>query len=419
MSSSNNSNLSIAGLENWFKTMRVGNGYGGPSIGPNGISVDYCGAAFDWRLEGLLDGYTAMYRSSGNSDYLDLISRDLHSIVSAQLLNGSFRNSWFDQNPYEGGMPYEPAMLAAACRARKTLTESNCPVPDGFDAAIERFVETRLLNELWNRLLHTFNNWLQSEFEYYTPHAVAAAIELLIDYAELRDDWVRLETYITGAADSLCAVQRSDGAIPLSSRPNSPVSPTLAARCIPALVKTAQKTGQGKYSKAAEDLSKFVRRQTFPTGGFPCLMETNRPPQQFPIILGAAADTVNSLERADLLIPEDIQTLEDLLVDRQMSSGAFQTAIGFGGFSEKQRIPDWRDVLPCCGWQDKIYSFLARHHPNKQNDFSSGSIQMKVRICGKHGHYQETSQIIQITNRQEQVIYRWNKGFKWASVNRL
>jgi hypothetical protein len=259
MKSPDSNENAVAGMENWIATLRVRNGYGGPSIGPDGDSLSYCGTAFDWRYEGFLDGCAALYRATGQADYLDRIERDLRAICSAQLLNGTFRNSWFDQNPYEGGMPYEPALLAAACRARTVLTESGRSAPAEFDRALELFVETRLLNELWNRLLHTFNDWLQSRFEYYTPHAVAAAIELLMDYADLTEDWPRLKPYVIGAADSLLTLQCSSGSlsggIPLSNQRGSAFSPAMAARCAPALIKAADKTGQEKYRQAAVALA--------------------------------------------------------------------------------------------------------------------------------------------------------------------
>lgn len=419
MNSLNHNDNSIAGLECWIETMRTGSGYGGPSVGPRGISIDYCGEAFDWRYEGLLDGYAARYRSTGRADYLDRIERDLLAITSAQLINGTFRNSWFDLNPYEGGMPHEPAMLAAACRARKLLIGNGRTVPSGFDKTVELFVETRLLNELWNRLLHTFNDWLQSSFEYFTPHSVAAAVELLIEYAELGGCWAELEYYITGAADSLLAVQHPGGAIPLSSRRNSAVSPAMAARCAPALVLAAEKTGQEKYKKAALELVNFVRQQRLPSGGFVYLLTADRPPQQFPVIFGAAADAVNSFRRAGLLIQEDIQSLNGLLAGRQMPSGGFQTAAGYGDASGKQKAPDWRDILPCCGWQDKIYSFLASHAPDQPETFSGGNVQIPVLIRGKAGEYAETGESIRILNRHGNPVYHWEKGAKWALINLL
>ncbi|MFA6173573.1 MAG: hypothetical protein WC701_07770 [Kiritimatiellales bacterium] len=421
MNSLNHNENSIAGLECWIETMRTGSGYGGPSVGSQGISIDYCGAAFDWRYEGLLDGYAARYRSTRRADYLDRIERDLLAITSAQLINGTFRNSWFDLNPYEGGMPHEPAMLAAACRARKLLIENGRTVPSGFDKAVELFAETRLLNELWNRLLHTFNDWLQSSFEYFTPHSVAAAVELLIEYAELGGDWKRLEYYITGAADSLLAVQCTAGAfsggIPLTSRRGSAFSPAMAARCAPALIKTAQTTGQEKYRRAAEALAGFVRRNIRPDGGFAFVLSEGRPPQQFPVILGAAADVVNSFDHAGLSMPDDSAALQKLLNGKQMANGAFPTAVGFGNSSGKIQIPDWRDILPCCGWQDKIYCFLSRHHSGTPDSFSPADIRLPVRIPGGRGEYIETGKNLYILNRHGKPVYHWEKGAKWALVN--
>lgn len=423
MNSQNPNENALAGLELWFATLRVGNGWGGPAVGPRGTAMDYCGPAFDWRYEGLLDGQSSLYRATRNPNYLDRIEQNLLAICSAQLLNGSFRNSWFDLNPYEGGMPYEPAMLAAASRACTLLTDAERPVPAGFDKTLELFVETRLLNELWNRLLHTFNDWLQSSFETYTPHAVAAALELLIAYAERRDDWKRLERYIIGAADSLVTVQRSGGicagGIPLSSRTGSAFSPALAARCAPALIQTAQKTGQEKYRETAIRLTDFVRRHMLPQGGYTFILSDNRPQQQNPVFTGAAADVVNSFARAGLLLPEDSLHLEKFLTGKQMENGAFQTAVGFANPSGKLRDPDWRDILPCCGWQDKIYSFLARQHFGTSGSFSPADVRRPVLIRGRCGEYIETERTMRIQTRSGKTVYQWEKGSKWATINQL
>jgi hypothetical protein len=82
--------------------------------------------------------------------------------------------------------------------------------------------------------------------------------------------------------------------------------------------------------------------------------------------------------------------------------------------------PDWRDILPCCGWQDKIYSFLARHRPDTADaDFAPGDVRCPVQIRGKTGEYKETPDEIRIFDRRKQTVYHWQKGSKWASVNRL
>ncbi|MDK2858795.1 MAG: hypothetical protein PWQ29_1675 [Verrucomicrobiota bacterium] len=420
MKSPDSNENAVAGMENWIATLRVRNGYGGPSIGPDGDSLSYCGTAFDWRYEGFLDGCAALYRATGQADYLDRIERDLRAICSAQLLNGTFRNSWFDQNPYEGGMPYEPALLAAACRARTVLTESGRSAPAEFDRALELFVETRLLNELWNRLLHTFNDWLQSRFEYYTPHAVAAAIELLMDYADLTEDWPRLKPYVIGAADSLLTLQCSSGSlsggIPLSNQRGSAFSPAMAARCAPALIKAADKTGQEKYRQAAVALADFVRRQAQPGGGFAFLVFNDRPVRQFPIITGAVADIVNSFERAGLLLPNDTEHLETFLAGKQMETGAFISAVGSADPSGRSALPDWRDILPCCGWQDKIYSFLARQHNGRQGTFQPAEVRRPVRVRGRCGEYIENENFMCILNRVGKTLYLWEKGSKWAGI---
>jgi len=405
-----------AGLEAWLETIRSPAGYYGPVVGTRGHSVRYCGPAFDWRCEGLLDGHGKMYRATGDDSYLDRTEVDLGNIRAAQLLNGTFRNSWFEFNPFEGGMPHEPAVMAAVCRARRLLAEAERPVQPELDDMLERYVDRHLIHELWNRMLHTFNDWLQSDFENYTPHAVAAAIELLIEYADVTDDWKRLEHYVVGAADSLLDVQDEHGAIPLSNRRGSAVCPAFAARCVPALLAAAERTGTEKYQKAAEALLHFVRQQARPEGGFTYLVLQGRPNALRPDITGATAGALNALSRAGVLEEQDLSLQIPYILARQMENGAFSTATGFGDSTCRASLHDWRDVLPVCGWIDKIYCLLADVHPGTTGQFTATSVTRTVTVKRRRAEYTENTGTIEIRRIGGEQLFLWKKGARWASV---
>jgi len=146
------------------------------------------------------------------------------------------------------------------------------------------------------------------------------------------------------------------------------------------------------------------------------LIFNDRPVRQFPIITGAVADIVNSFERAGLLLPKDTEHLETFLAGKQMETGAFISAVGFADPSGRSALPDWRDILPCCGWQDKIYSFLARRHNGKQGMFQPAEARRPVRIQGRRGVYIENETSMQILNRGGKTLYLWKKGSKWAGT---
>lgn len=409
-----------AGLESWLESIRTEQGYGGAAIGFREACVAYCGPGYDWRYEGLLDGFREMHHATGDPFCLDAIERDLRQIQSAQLLNGVFRNSFFEYNPMEGGMPHEPAMLAAACRAARYLSQMGRKCPPGLEAALERYITHYLLKELWNKRLQTFNDWPTSEFQHFSPASVAAAAELLFEYADWSGAWEKIEYYVIGAARSLLDVQIKNnalaGGIPPSSRDADNVNPFLAARCLPALARVAAKTNDGAYKEAALALAAFLRRHRTDTGEFPRMVFAHRPPAAWPAFTGAAAGTLVSMDRAGLIEKQDLELSLESVLRRQERSGAFRTAAGFGKWRTPAGAPDWRDVMPCCGWHDKIYALLARLHPAERAPFAPAEVEHEVYIGNRRGKYVENNGIIRIESGKGEPVFLWEKRQKWPSV---
>ncbi len=410
----------IARFEAWLDTVTGDAGYGGPVIAPRTTAAAYCGPGFDWRYEGLLDGYAALYRSTGESRYLDWIARDIEAIAAAQLRNGSFRNSYFEFNPFEGGMPHEPAMLAAACRARRCLLEARRSVPAGLDSMLDRYVNGYLLMQLWNKLLQTFNDWPTSEFQFFTPHAVAAALELLLEYGEISGEQEKLEHYVAGAAQSLLNVQIAGGplagGLPPSSRNADSVSPFLAARCLPALHAVHAATGNAACKSALDKLAEFTLQHLDEDGAPPRMRFKDRPPMRFPLVFGAMASTLASLARVNLLEGALLEKALPRLLGQQMESGAFCTAEGFGCRKRLRGTPDWRDVMPVCGWQDKVYALLARHHEGGLPQQSAGEEKTPVRVRRRKATFIENQSSMRIEDAKGAVLYHWEKKTHWPSV---
>lgn len=409
-----------AGLESWFETVHGEDGYRGPSIGLRDTGIAFCGAGYDWRYEGLLDGFCQMYWATRDTAYLDAAERSLVHIQSAQLLNGAFRNSYFEYNPMEGGMPHEPAMLAAVCRTLRCLTAAGKTLPAGVEAMVYRYVHHHLLKQLWNKKLQTFNDWPTSEFQYYSPASAAAVIELLLEVADRTGEWNTLEHYVTGAADSLLHAQIKTGPLaggmPPSSRGDAGVSPFLAARCLPALAAVAKKLNNDVYRVAATSLEEFLRRQSALPGGWPKMVFADRPPMHAPVFTGAIAGILTAMHRAERLTGDDLKNPLEFILAQQTASGAFRTAAGFGQWRKPSPIPDWRDVLPVCGWQDKIFALLACLHPGERASFTPAEVVQEVRIQHRSGAFREDAQSIRIELRGGQPLFHWNKNQKWPSV---
>ncbi|MEI6217758.1 MAG: hypothetical protein WCP86_02565, partial [bacterium] len=410
--------IALGRLEAWLDTMRGDGGYYGPVVGLRGTAMSWCGPGHDWRWEGLLDGWITLHSLTRNPVYLDRIEHALSDLHKAQLANGTFRNSYFENNPFEGGMPYEPATMAAVLRAGRCLDEQGRGVPDGTAVMIERFVEQRLIKELWNKVLRTFNNWMQSDFEIYSPPAVASILEMLCDYAELTDTASRWTPYIAGAAESLLKSQVANGplrgALPVSNREGASASPFLSARCLTALARIHQFTGDARFAAAGDMLADFVRTSLLPEGGIPFMVYANRPTRTTPLFVGAAAGTLMALDRVKLLDPSVASTQLKWILGRQTASGAFDTAVGFGSGSLHPRRPDWRDVLPVCGWSDKVYAFLARLAMGPVQPGKSDSVHRSVLVQGHLAEFAEDSATMSVRSGKTNWFV-WTKRTVWPN----
>ncbi len=414
--------IALGRLDAWLETLRGAGGYYGPVVGLRGVAMAWCGPGHDWRWEGLLDGWIALHRRTGDAAYIARMEAALRDLRQAQLANGAFRNSFFESNPLEGGMPYEPAMMAAVLRTGRYLQEQGRPWPDGTAAMIERFVERRLVKELWNKVLGTFNNWLQSEFEIYSPPAVAAIVETLCDYAELTDTAQRWLPFVTGAADSLLKSQVRTGplagALPVSNREGASASPYLAARCLPALARLHRYTGEARFAAARDALTDFVRQALLPAGGVPSMVYANRPARVAPLFLGATAGTLTALDRTDSLDAALASVHVRWLLERQTASGAFDTAVGFGAGAPKPGRQDWRDAWPVCGWADKVYALLARLGADTVPAATCEPVRRTVCVRGQRAEFAEDAATMTLRSGKDDWFV-WRKRTVWPEACRL
>jgi len=408
----------VARLESWFSSIRDERGYYGPSVGANGWNMAYCGPSFDWKYEGLFRAYAARGQSTGKSIYLDLIGQDVDAILRAQWRNGCFSVSHFENNPCEGGMPHEPAMLSAVCRVLPLLdTHGNGQLSRVYDV-IEKYVSEYLIRLLWNKTLRTFNSWPTSDFVSYNPHCVASALELLIHYAALTNAGDRFESYILEGGKSILASQITEGplrgGIPAASLDCGEVYPYWAIRCAPALRLLAQKTQAAEFSNALALLMEFVRPYAGAVTTCPRAVYADRPPCAFPFIVGAGADMVLRLLDAELIDRDAALRQAESLIRHQLPTGAFRTAVGFGG---RKRARDWRDFMPVCGWQDKIYALLSLFSSGESPDAEGVTpFETEVRVLWRRVQFRETADEIVLKKRNGATLYQWRKKTPWPSV---
>ena len=411
-------------LENWLETLHGSGGYYGPVAGLSGTAVTWCGPGNDWRLEGLLDGWVTQHRSTGDSKYTELIKQTFSNLTASQIADGSFRNSCFERNPLEGGMPHEPAVMAAVLKAGAYLTKTGSDWPEGAMEMLERFVEEHLIRTLWNKRLQTFNNWMQSDFESYSPTAVASIIETLYYYGKLTNSEKRWAPYITGAAESILKRQilsgRLAGAIPDSSDKRASASPYLSVRCLPALMLHHSRTGDQRFAEAAELLGDFTTRSFQNSGGLTCMAFSNRPDRISPLYVGATAGALSILDKAGMLDKQIRDAQIQWLLSLQSESGGFDTAVGFGNTLPQKNPPDWRDALPGCGWAPMVYSLLTggRHQELFSRNDKAGTVQRKVTVRGKTAEMTEDHDSI-IIKTSKSPLFIWRKCSVWPELCHL
>lgn len=405
----------VAGIESWLETISNPRGYCGPVVAREAVSMRYCGPGFDWRYEGLLDAQATLFKSSADERYLDRMESDLEAICSAQLCDGSFRNSYFEFNPCEGGMPYEPAMLAATCRAAIVLRDAGRALPADLENVLDRFVERRLVRNLWSRLLRTFNDWMQSDFKFYSAASVATCIEMLAECSRLGVEVDGLNEYIEQAADSLLLLQIEKGAalggVPISNREDAPATVWSTARALVGLDWAARNTGSEKYQTGLEKGLQFIGSRLSAERATGSYLSGENHSARRALIFGELANSLNAVGRIGRLKDLDLDHWLSLILDEQRPSGAFKTASGFGS---RAGTLDWRDCLPVCGWIAQIYAYLARFHSGTLGSFSAQPWSTDVMVAGQRAVFEESERSFLLRDSKNKQIYFWEKGASWA-----
>jgi hypothetical protein len=106
------------------------------------------------------------------------------------------------------------------------------------------------------------------------------------------------------------------------------------------------------------------------------------------------------------------------VLNQQTESGAFNTATGFGRRGEVAR-PDWRDMLPACGWADKVYHLLAVLNPGSLVLAPTGDVRRAVTIRGRPAVFEESVGGMRLTSPVDNVWFDWRKGTKWPLKSML
>ncbi len=419
---------SVALLDAWLDTMHSPQGYTGPVPHWWQDCLNYTGPGLDWRYEGIIQGYLTLYEKTSQQLWLDKACRAGDDLIGGQLSSGNYCNSNFEMNPYPGGMPHEAACDLALLRLAITLKGQGILSWEQYASAAGRNLESFLLDSLWDRKQGYF--WNDTGDASFTPNKAATIVEALLAWLPFSDERELMDQYIRPTLDAIldCQVRRPrdrlDGAIDQgrgAGQASGRYFPLYIARCIPALVRGYEQTGQLCYLEAAQAASGFLERTRMVDGSFPQVLYANRHSNRYPQWIAGTGDILRAIY---ILQPYGIEldprpTLEWLLAG-QLASGGVRTAHGFGCrgvIPSRLNLPEYRDLLPACGWVDKAFRVLCSLLP-QDCQVSPAILEDMETEClfrGKPACFLETAESIEV-RQSSQIMYRWRKGALWAEV---
>lgn len=419
----------ISGMDAWFDTMRCPGGYGGPVVHWWQDSLAYTGPALDWRYEGIIGGYLNLFHASGSRDWLEKALRAGDDLVTGQLAGGSYRNSSFEMNPQSGGTPHEAACDLALLRLALVLKENQDPAWQRYAQTAELNLREFVLGVLWEDRKRKFRNTAYDDT--FVPNKAATTVEALLAWSRLSGESDMIDRYVLPSLEAIAACQVRASAHPLHGgiyqgvndrKANERFFPYYIARCIPALIQGYELNGQLRYLDAARAAMAFILRWRLPDGSFPQVIYGNGRFNRYPQWIAAAGDILRAMtllnQQGDKL---DIKPTLSWLLQGRQASGSLRTAFGFSSLVSQRppsTLPDIRDLLGVCGWNDKAFHFLTTH-------VSSGvvpeigapfrKLAMPCRCQGKPAILREDGDHIEIRRGQE-LLYSWQKGTSWAEL---
>lgn len=417
--------LALARLERWLETMRGPGGYGGPVAHWWRDCLLFSGAGLDWRYEGIIAGYLALFERSGERRWLEKARRAGEDLVQGQLASGCYRNSRFELNPGVGGTPHEAAAdigLLLLARALRAAGEQGW---ERYLAAAERNLRGHYLGRLWCEAEGRFRD--DPTQPSFVPNKSATLIEALCLLAELTRGEEYLERYVRPTAEAILTHQvraagnRLDGAIAQNTLGTTVVEkyfPYYIARCVPGLLAAHRHLGEPRYLEAALRAATFVFRWREPDGGFPQVVYADGRVNRFPRWVAGVGDVLRALEMVRPYgLHCDLEPTRAWLLAGQLPGGSFRVARGFGAQvhqRQEEGPPDARDLLPVAGWNDKAFRYLAGQ-VERVPGAAAAPVREPCTWQGRPAEFHEDEAVVEVTLRGRGG-YRWRKGEPWAAL---
>jgi hypothetical protein len=418
-------NTAVGDLDRWLDTMRGPRGYTGPSADWWRQGFTWTGTALDWRYEGIIAGYLALWRRTGNGHWLAKAQWAGDDLLAGQSPSGHFSYGPAKLGSYLEGAPHGAACAAALLELALVLLETHSEAWQPYATAAELTIHGALLGELWDPDHQVFRD--RAGTDMFLPDQSAAVCEALFRHAELRKNTGLIEAYALPALRAIVARQvRADeplaGAIPYRvSGPRQPAQylPICVARCIPALVQGYTWTHEERFLEAAWRAFAFIQRWRNDDGSAPAVVYPGGRSNQYPHWIAATGDILHAatILRQHGISTDTCATLSWLL-DGQDASGGIATAQGLGAqaLQRLQRLPDVRDLRHIPAWCDKAFRALANLATAVTPSDRPLNSEHPCVFRGRRLSICEDETIVEIRHDRE-VRYRWRKSDDWPTIS--
>ena len=415
----------VARLDVWLETMRGPHGYGGPVVHWWQQSMVYTGPGLDWRYEGIIAGYLALWRASGDARWLSRACRAGDDLIAGHLPDGHFRASAFEINPAPGGTPHEAACDVGLLMLAQALRTENDDRWNVYASHAARNLRMFYIQQLWDDHFGAFRDHPRAAT--FVPNKAATVCDALCLLADLTDHEQLIDRYVLPTLDAIVHHQvrggRLDGAIAQNSFGTQQVAkyfPIYIARCIPALVRGHRQTQHQSLLDAAMRAMQFIHRWCGPDGALPTVVYNNERTSDGPMWVAPLGDV---LRAAAELRPYGYQGADEPILTRLLAgqdvTGGIQTATGFGAQAggSLSSTPDLRDVIHVVGWCDKAFRYLAANCGPSLPEASCLHFEANVSFRGRPMLFCESQTAIDIHSSGE-IRYSWQKGSDWPSIVR-
>lgn len=408
----------LAGIDAWLEGMRGPAGYTGPIAHWWETNLRFTGPLFDWRYEGIIDGYRMLYVKTGSEIFLERAKRAAEDVLAAQLPDGRFRSSSFQFGPIPGGTPHEAAVDVALLLLARTMREHGLAGHQRYATAAQDNLERYWLRVLWNG-----QGFMDQP---YNPVLVAnkhaTLLEALLEYGDATGRDVSEFTAACLRVIRSAFVSygpQAGGIVHLGIGPSNLAVSIYTARSMNGLLSHYLRRRDSALLPILEGGTAFLKG-LLTDEGIAWGMYDSGIMAMNPQVIAGAGDVLRFFLRGAKLAlrTEDAsERLTGIMLNAQSPSGGLPTARGFAakGLARPSRVLDLRDALPVVGWVDKAFRALSLLLPQGHPLPASAPLPYEGSVMwrGKPMTFRESASQFEVIGSRGELTYAWRKG-SWA-----